>query len=98
MDPAGGFSARASIPRGVAGDRPHPEESRFKHIELIAGRGRQVLMVLVLMGGEILQRFITLDEPVTQEQLSRVADRFNNLYTGRKIEENIFRPHVAKPA
>jgi len=66
---------------------PHPEESRFKHIELIAGRGRQVLMVLVLMGGEILQRFITLDEPVTQEQLSRVADRFNNLYTGRKIEE-----------
>lgn len=66
---------------------PHPEESRFKHIELIAARGRQVLMVLVLMGGEILQRFITLDEPVTQEQLSSVADRFNNLYTGRNTEE-----------
>lgn len=66
---------------------PHPVESRFKHIELIAARGRQVLMVLVLMGGEILQRFITLDEPVTQEQLSSVADRFNNLYTGRNTEE-----------
>lgn len=66
---------------------PHPEESRFKHIELIAARGRQVLMVLVLMGGEILQRFITLDEPVTQEQLSSVADRFNNLYTERNTEE-----------
>ena len=66
---------------------PHPEESRFKHIELIAARGRQVLMVLVLMGGEILQRFITLDEPVTQEQLSSAADHFNNLYTGRNIEE-----------
>lgn len=61
---------------------PHPEESRFKHIELIAARGRQVLMVLVLMGGEILQRFVTLDEPVSQEQLSSVADRFNNLFTG----------------
>ena len=66
---------------------PHPEESRFKHIELIAARGRQVLMVLVLMGGEILQRFITLDEPVTQEQLSSAADHFNNLYTGRNIED-----------
>ncbi len=66
---------------------PHPEESRFKHIELIAARGRQVLMVLVLMGGEILQRFITLDEPVTQEQLSSVADRLNNLFTGNNIVE-----------
>jgi heat-inducible transcriptional repressor len=66
---------------------PLPEESRFKHIELIAARGRQVLMVLVLMGGEILQRFITLDEPVSQEQLSSVADRFNNLYTGINIDD-----------
>jgi heat-inducible transcriptional repressor len=66
---------------------PLPEESRFTHIELIAARGRQVLMVLVLMGGEILQRFITLDEPVSQEQLSSVADRFNNLYTGINIDD-----------
>ncbi|MEL7591081.1 MAG: heat-inducible transcriptional repressor HrcA [Anaerolineaceae bacterium] len=66
---------------------PLPEESRFKHIELIAARGRQVLMVLVLMGGEILQRFITLDEPVSQEQLSSVADRFNDLYTGINIDD-----------
>jgi len=66
---------------------PHPEESRFKHLELIAARGRQVLMVLVLMGGEILQRFITLAEPISQEQLSNVADRFNTLFTGRNFEE-----------
>jgi len=66
---------------------PLPEESRFKHIELIAARGRQVLMGLVLMGGEILQRFITLDDPVSQEQLSSVADRFNNLYTGINIDD-----------
>ena len=50
---------------------PHPDQASFKHLELIASRGRQVLMVLVLMGGEILQRFITLAEPVSQEQLSQ---------------------------
>ena len=66
---------------------PHPEESRFKHLELIAARGRQVLMVLVLMGGEILQRFISLAEPVPQELLSATADRLNSLYTGKKILE-----------
>ena len=34
---------------------PHPEQARFKHLELISTRGRQVLMVMVLVGGEIHQ-------------------------------------------
>jgi heat-inducible transcriptional repressor len=54
---------------------PHPETLRFKHIELISTRGRQVLMVLVLFGGEVRQRLITLPEPVSQEALSGTADR-----------------------
>lgn len=66
---------------------PHPDRSRFKHIELIAARGHQVLMVLVLMGGEILQRFITLPEIVAQEQLSATADHLNGLLLGKCIEE-----------
>ncbi len=73
---------------------PHPEQSRYKHLELIAARGRQVLMVLVLMGGEIMQRFITLPEPVSQEQLSSAADRLNNMYTGSNIEEMSGEPAV----
>jgi heat-inducible transcriptional repressor len=31
---------------------PHTEKPRFKHLELIATQGRQVLMVLVLAGGQ----------------------------------------------
>jgi heat-inducible transcriptional repressor len=54
---------------------PHPETLRFKHLELISTRGRQVLMVLVLFGGEVRQRLLTLPEPVTQEQLSATAER-----------------------
>ena len=58
---------------------PHSEKTIFKHLELVATRGRQVLMVLVLMGGEIRQQFITLAEPVQQEQLSAVAAEISNL-------------------
>jgi heat-inducible transcriptional repressor len=54
---------------------PHPDVTRLKHLELISTRGRQVLMVVVIVGGEIRQRFITLEEPVTQEQLSVAADQ-----------------------
>lgn len=66
---------------------PHPEEAHFKHLELIVSRGRQVLMVLVLMGGEILQRFITLPEPVSQENLSSTAQRLNLMLDGKTTNE-----------
>jgi heat-inducible transcriptional repressor len=59
---------------------PHPDLVRLKHIELISTRGRQVLMVIVMMGGEIHQRLLTLVEPVTQEQLSATADQITRAY------------------
>lgn len=69
---------------------PHPQQSRFKHLELISSRGSMVLMVLVLMGGEIIQRFLTLDEPVSQEQLSTIAATLTGLSYGKSVEE--FKP------
>lgn len=51
----------------------HPEHARLKHIELIATRGHQVLMVLVLEGGEIRQQMLKLGEPVSQDKLSMAA-------------------------
>lgn len=62
---------------------PHPEQARFKHLELISTRGRQVLMVLVLVGGEIRQRLLSLPEPVTQEQLSRAASAITLIFQDR---------------
>lgn len=61
---------------------PHPEQAHLKHLELISTRGRQVLMVLVLVGGEIHQRFLLMDEPVTQEQLSTTAETITHLFQG----------------
>lgn len=65
---------------------PHPEKARLKHLELISTRGRQVLMVLVLVGGEIRQQLLTLDEPVTQEQLSQCADRLTQIFQSLDAE------------
>jgi len=65
---------------------PHPDHARLKHLELISSRGSQVLMVLVLMGGEILQRFITLAEPVSQEQLSPSAAKLTGLFMGKTYD------------
>ena len=56
---------------------PRPEKAHFKHIELIATHGRQVLMVLVFSEGQVRQQMLTLAEPVLQEQLSATAERIN---------------------
>ena len=61
---------------------PRSERSVFKHLELISTRGRQVLMVLVLSGGEVNQQMLTLAEPISQERLSIVANSFNDLLLG----------------
>jgi heat-inducible transcriptional repressor len=65
---------------------PHPESQRFKHLELIATRGRQVLMVMVLYGGEVRQRLIMLPEPVTQEQLSFTAEQLTHTLLDRNVD------------
>jgi heat-inducible transcriptional repressor len=66
---------------------PHAERSRYKHVELISTQGRQVLMVLVLGGGEVSQQILTLAEPVAQDQLSVAANQLNSLCAGRNIDE-----------
>ena len=61
---------------------PHPTLARLKHVEFISTRGRQVLMVLILMGGEIRQSLQILPEPVSQSVLSQVANRIIEIHQG----------------
>lgn len=63
---------------------PHPEKARFKHVELISTRGRQLLMVLVLAGGDIHQQVHSLEEPISQEVLSEGAHRITARFTGKE--------------
>jgi len=66
---------------------PHPEHARLKHLELIGTRGRQVLVVLVMIGGEVRQRLQALPEPVSQEQLSQSSERLTQLFQGADVNE-----------
>ncbi|HLA08511.1 MAG TPA: heat-inducible transcriptional repressor HrcA [Anaerolineales bacterium] len=65
---------------------PHADRARFKHVELISTQGRQILMVLVLAGGEVSQQILSLAEPVTQERLSQTAARLNALLAGLAMD------------
>jgi heat-inducible transcriptional repressor len=61
---------------------PRAEIPRFQHVELISTQGRQILLVLVMAGGEVSQQLLTLAEPVLQERLSQTASRLNALLGG----------------
>ena len=66
---------------------PRAEQARFKHVELISTQGRQVLMVLVMLGGEVSQQILTLAEPVSQERLTQTTTQLNQVLTGRSVKE-----------
>jgi len=65
---------------------PHIDKAKYKHIELISTQGRQVLMIMVLIGGEVSQQILTLAEPVSQERLSQTAARLNGLLAGLAVD------------
>jgi heat-inducible transcriptional repressor len=64
---------------------PQSQQSAFKHLELILTSGRQVLMVLVLEGGQVLQQMLALKETFDQERLSATAEKLNNHLRGRTL-------------
>jgi heat-inducible transcriptional repressor len=62
---------------------PHADRAIFKHIELIGTQGLQVLMVLVLDGGDVRQQMLTLAEVIGQESLSQTADLITSACAGK---------------
>lgn len=64
---------------------PHLTNARLKHVEFISTVGKQILMVMVLVGGEIRQRLQSLSEPVSQELLSHTANQISTLYQGFNV-------------
>ncbi|MGZ9221399.1 MAG: heat-inducible transcriptional repressor HrcA [Anaerolineales bacterium] len=65
---------------------PHADKAKYKHVELISTQGRQVLMVMVMVGGEVNQQILTLAETVSQERLSQSASRLNGLLAGLAVD------------
>ncbi len=61
---------------------PRPEMAILKHLELINTSGRQVLLVLILHGGDVRQQMLTLREVVDQTRLTAMADRVTTTCLG----------------
>ena len=58
---------------------PVTQTRKFKHVEIISIQGRLALMVLVLQGGAVHQRMLTLAEPLSQPSLSETAEHINTI-------------------
>lgn len=61
---------------------PRPTRSYFKHVELVGIHGTKVLLVLVLQAGNVKQQLLDLDEPVDQDELSRISNELNDKLRG----------------
>ncbi len=61
---------------------PRGSHARFKHFELLSLYDAVALLVLVLEDGAVRQERLLLEEPATQDELSRVARRLNERLHG----------------
>jgi len=77
---------------------PQSEQPRYKHLQLISTTGRQVLMVLVMIGGRVSQQMLVLGEPVTQEQLTGTANVLNRVLYGKERRNLSLAPPVEMDA
>jgi heat-inducible transcriptional repressor len=61
---------------------PKTEYCYLKHIELISFRETMALLIVVLEGGIVRQHILSLDEAMSQDTLTQVANRLNDLCVG----------------
>lgn len=73
---------------------PVSQNRQFKHLELISIQGRLALMVLVLQGGTVHQRMLSLADSLSQVALSETADRINRLCNGLKATDLRVKAHT----
>jgi heat-inducible transcriptional repressor len=66
---------------------PKPRQCRFRHLELVALQEFVALMVLVLSEAILKRQLLSFEEPVTQERLTRVANKLNVAYSGLSSSE-----------
>jgi heat-inducible transcriptional repressor len=77
---------------------PRGSEARIKHFELLSLYDAVALLVLVLKDGTVAQERLLLDAPVHQDELSRLAARFNAAFAdadATKVRQRTLREDLA---
>jgi heat-inducible transcriptional repressor len=59
----------------------------FRHLDIVSLEGLMILVVLVLREGTTKQRFLTLDQTVSQDALTAAAARLSDSYRGLTFPE-----------
>jgi heat-inducible transcriptional repressor len=66
---------------------PKSSHYRIKHLELISIRDTMVLLILVLQAGIVKQQVIQLENPLEQEDLSRLGRKLTDLWQKKNYPE-----------
>ena len=66
---------------------PRAAESRWHHLELVYLQGLFALLVLVFQEATLRKEVITLREPMSQDELTTVANKLNTFLSGRSRAE-----------
>ncbi|MCJ7567145.1 MAG: heat-inducible transcriptional repressor HrcA [Anaerolineales bacterium] len=66
---------------------PRPDRAFFKHLELISIKDRQVLLVLVLQGGDVRQQMLALSDVWDQAKLAMTAAEITTLCAGMDAQD-----------
>jgi heat-inducible transcriptional repressor len=61
---------------------PKPPACQLKHLELVSLQNNLALEVLVLRGAVLRQQLISFDQPMSQDELTAIAGRLGNAYSG----------------
>jgi len=61
---------------------PKPRDCQFKHLELVSLQDSLALIVLVLRGARVKQQLITFDQLISQPELTAIANKLNETYSG----------------
>jgi len=59
-----------------------PVDCQFKHLELVVLQDSLALLVLILYGARIKQQLITFDQAMSQPELTAIANKLNEAYSG----------------
>jgi heat-inducible transcriptional repressor len=64
---------------------PRSENCHLKHLELVSVNETMALLIVVLEGGLVRQQMLALDEAMSQDTLSQVSNRLNDLCAGASV-------------
>jgi heat-inducible transcriptional repressor len=66
---------------------PKAVRCRFKHLDLVALQDFMVLLIVVLYEAKVRRQVLSFDQKVSQDQLTKIANRLTSVYGGMTASE-----------